>query len=172
DEGWGLIRTEIDSMPAELDELTRRVMRLEIEEAALATESDQASQQRLEDLRKELADVRAEADALRAQWEAERQALRRVQALREEMEQVRQDAELAERNYDRSKAAELRLGRLPELERRLRAEEERLAARQGTGRLLRETVTEEEIASIVARWTGIPVSRLQESEREKLLRLD
>jgi ATP-dependent Clp protease ATP-binding subunit ClpB len=172
DEACAMIRTEIDSMPAELDELTRRVMRLEIEEAALAKESDPASQSRLEDLRKELADLRAQADALRAQWEAERQALRRVQALREEMEQVRQEAELAERNYDLTKAAELRLGQLPELERRLRAEEEQLATRQGGTRLLREVVTEDEIASIVSRWTGIPVSRLQEGEREKLLRLD
>jgi ATP-dependent Clp protease ATP-binding subunit ClpB len=172
DEACAVIRTEIDSMPAELDELTRRVMRLEIEEAALAKEDDARSRARLEDLRKELVDLRAEADSLRAQWESERQALRRVQALREEMEQLRKDAEQAERNYDLDKAAELRLGRLPELQRKLEAEEERLAGRQGGKRLLRETVTEEEIAAIVSRWTGIPVSRLQEGEREKLLRLD
>ncbi len=172
DEACAMIRTEIDSMPAELDELTRRVMRLEIEEAGLAREDSPANQARLEDLRRELADVRAEADSLRAQWEAERQALRRVQALREEMEQVRQEAEQAERDYDLNRAAELRLGRLPELERRLQAEEEQLSTRQGAGRLLREVVTEEEIASIVSRWTGIPVSRLQEGERQKLLRLD
>ena len=172
DEACAVIRTEIDSMPAELDELTRRVMRLEIEEAALAKEDDDRSRARLEDLRKELVDLRAEADSLRAQWESERQALRRVQAMREEMEQLRKDAEQAERNYDLDKAAELRLGRLPELQRKLEAEEERLAGRQGGKRLLRETVTEEEIAAIVSRWTGIPVSRLQEGEREKLLRLD
>ena len=172
DEACAMIRTEIDSMPAELDELTRRVMRLEIEEAALAKENDQASKARLADLRKELADLRAEADALRAQWEAERQALRRVQALREEMEQVRRDAEQAERDYDLTKTAELRLGRLPELQRRVEAEEERLAAKQGGARLLRETVTSDEIAMIVSRWTSIPVSRLQEGEREKVLRLD
>ncbi len=172
DEACAVIRTEIDSMPAELDELTRRVMRLEIEEAALAKEDDPASRERVESLRKELADLRAEADALRAQWEAERQALRRVQALREEMEQVRQEADLAERDYDLNRAAELRLGRLPDLQRRLAAEEERIAA-QGSGqRMLREVVTEDEIAAIVSRWTGIPVSRLQEGEREKLLRLD
>ena len=171
DEACAMLRTEIDSMPAELDELTRRVMRLEIEETGLAKEDDPASQARLEDLRRELADLRAQADALRAQWEAERQALRRVQALREEMEQVRQEAELAERDYDLSKAAELRLGRLPELERRLQAEEERLSSRQGGARLLREVVTDEEIAAIVSRWTGIPVTRLQEGEREKVLRL-
>ncbi|HJY97027.1 MAG TPA: Clp protease N-terminal domain-containing protein, partial [Streptosporangiaceae bacterium] len=172
DEACAMIRTEIDSMPAELDELTRRVMRLEIEEAALAKESDQASKARLEDLRKELADLRAQADALRAQWEAERQALRRVQALREQIEQVRQEAEQAERDYDLNKAAELRLGKLPELERRVEAEEERLADKQGGTRLLREVVTSEEIANIVSRWTGIPVSRLEEGEREKVLRLD
>ena len=171
DEACAMLRTEIDSMPAELDELTRRVMRLEIEETGLAKEDDPASQARLEDLRRELADLRAQADALRAQWEAERQALRRIQALREEMEQVRQEAELAERDYDLSKAAELRLGRLPELERRLQAEEERLSSRQGGARLLREVVTDEEIAAIVSRWTGIPVTRLQEGEREKVLRL-
>ena len=172
DEACAMLRTEIDSMPAELDELTRRVMRLEIEEAALSKEEDRASASRLADLRKELADLRAEADAMRAQWESERRALRKVQALREEMEQLRQEAEQAERSYDLERAAELRLGRLPELERRLRAEEEQLARKQGSARLLREVVTDEEIAQIVSRWTGIPVSRLEEGEREKLLRLD
>ncbi|MFF3665038.1 ATP-dependent chaperone ClpB [Microtetraspora malaysiensis] len=172
DEACAMLRTEIDSMPAELDELTRRVMRLEIEEAALAKETDPASGARLEDLRGELVDLRAEADAMRAQWEAERHALRKVQALREEMETVRRDAEIAERSYDLNRAAELRHGRMPELARRLAAEEEQLEAKQGRGRLLREVVTEDEIAAIVSRWTGIPVSRLQEGEREKLLRLD
>jgi ATP-dependent Clp protease ATP-binding subunit ClpB len=172
DEACAVVRTEIDSMPAELDELTRRVMRLEIEEAALAKESDSASKTRLENLRKELADLRAHADSLRAQWDAERQALRKVQALREEMERVRQEAEQAERDYDLNRAAELRLGQIPELERRLHAEEEQLAAKQGGERLLREVVTDDEIAMIISRWTGIPVSRLQEGEREKLLRLD
>ncbi|MGY1836340.1 ATP-dependent chaperone ClpB [Blastococcus sp. SYSU DS0510] len=172
DESCAMLRTEIDSMPAELDELTRRVRRLEIEEAALAKESDPASAKRLEELRRELADLRAEADAMHAQWEAERHALRKVQALREELEQVRVDAEAAERSYDLNRAAELRHGRLPELERRLAAEEEQLAAKQGGQRLLREVVTETEIANIVSRWTGIPVSRLTEGERDKLLRLD
>jgi ATP-dependent Clp protease ATP-binding subunit ClpB len=172
DEACAMLRTEIDSMPAELDELTRRVMRLEIEEAALEKETDPASKQRLEELRKELADLRAEADAMRAQWEAERQALKKVQQLREEIERLRFEAEEAERAYDLNRAAELRHGKLPELERRLQAEEERLESKQGPRRLLREVVTDEEIAMIVARWTGIPVSRLQEGEREKLLRLD
>jgi ATP-dependent Clp protease ATP-binding subunit ClpB len=172
DEACAMLRTEIDSMPAELDELTRRVTRLEIEEAALAKETDPASQARLDELRKELADLRAEADSMRAQWEAERYALRRVQDLRQEMEQVRLEAEQAERDYDLNRAAELRYGRLAELERRLHAEEEQLAAKQHGQRLLREVVTEDEIASIVSRWTGIPVTRLKEGEREKLLRLD
>jgi ATP-dependent Clp protease ATP-binding subunit ClpB len=172
DEACAMLRTEIDSLPAELDELTRRVMRLEIEEAALSKEDDPASAARLDELRKDLAGLRAEADAMHAQWEAERRALRRVQALREEIEQLRQEAERAEREYDLNRAAELRLGKLPELERRLAAEEEQLAAKQGGQRLLREVVTEEEIAQIVSRWTGIPVSRLEEGERQKLLRLD
>jgi ATP-dependent Clp protease ATP-binding subunit ClpB len=148
------------------------VTRLEIEEAALEKETDPASKRRLDDLRRELADLRAEADAMRARWEAERQAIHRVQALREELEHVRQEAEQAERSYDLNRAAELRHSTLPELERRLEMEEEQLAAKQGDRPLLKEVVTEEEIADIVSRWTGIPVSRLLEGEREKLLRLD
>jgi ATP-dependent Clp protease ATP-binding subunit ClpB len=170
DEACAMLRTEIDSMPTELDELTRRVMRLEIEEAALAKEDDAASEARLGELRKELADQRAQADAMRAQWESERHALRRVQTLRAELERTRQEAEQAERDYDLNLAAELRLGKIPDLERRVSAEEEKLATKGE--HLLREVVTEEEIAQIVSRWTGIPVSRLQEGEREKVLRLD
>ncbi|MEU8398285.1 ATP-dependent chaperone ClpB [Nonomuraea sp. NPDC048892] len=172
DEACAMIRTEIDSMPAELDALTRRVMRLEIEEAALSKENDPASRQRLDELRKELAATRAESEAMRAQWEAERSALRKVQSLRQEIESVRREAEQAERDYDLNRAAELRHGRLPELERRLNAEEERLGTRQNGHRLLREVVTEKEIADIVSRWTGIPMARLQEAERDKLLKLD
>ena len=172
DEACARLRTEIDSMPAELDEITRRVTRLEIEEAALAKESDPASKARLEELRKELADLRAEADARYAQWDAERQAIRRVQELREQLEQLRHQAEEAERNYDLNRAAELRYGQITELERRLQAAEEQLKSKQGQTPLLREVVTEDEIAEIVSAWTGIPVSRLQEGEREKLLRLD
>ncbi|MFC0542608.1 ATP-dependent chaperone ClpB [Kutzneria chonburiensis] len=172
DEACARLRTEIDSMPAELDELTRRVTRLEIEEAALAKEDDPASRTRLADLRRELADLRAEADAKTAQWSAERQAIRRVQQLRSELERLRHDAEEAERNYDLNRAAELRYGQIRELERRLTGEEEQLAAKQGGARLLREVVTEDEIAEIVAAWTGIPVARLREGERAKLLRLD
>jgi ATP-dependent Clp protease ATP-binding subunit ClpB len=172
DEACARLRTEIDSMPAELDELTRRVMRLQIEEAALAKETDSASQARLDQLRRELADLRAEADAMRAQWEAERQAIRRVQELRAELEQVRREIEEAERAYDLNRAAELRYGTLTELERRLAAEEAQLAAKQGEHRLLREVVTEDEIAEIVSAWTSIPITRLTEGERDKLLRLD
>jgi ATP-dependent Clp protease ATP-binding subunit ClpB len=172
DEACAMLRTEIDSQPADLDAASRRLMRLEIEEAALAKEDDPASNARLDQLRKELADLRAETDAMRAQWQAERSAIRKVQALREEIDQIRHEAEAAERAYNLNRAAELRHGRLPELERRLVAEEERLQAKQGERRLLREVVTEEEIAGIVARWTGIPVSRLVEGERQKLLRLD
>ncbi|MGZ7023807.1 MAG: ATP-dependent Clp protease ATP-binding subunit, partial [Ilumatobacteraceae bacterium] len=172
DEACAMLRTEIDSMPAELDELVRRTTRLEIEEASLAKEADPASKRRLEELRKELADVRSEADAMRAQWEAERQTLRKVQGLREQIERTRTEAEGAERAYDLNRAAELRHGQLPELERRLQAEEAQLIAKQGGKRMLREMVTEEEIAAIVSRWTSIPVSRLQEGERDKLLRLD
>jgi len=172
DEACAMLRTEIDSMPAELDELSRRVTRLEIEDAALAKESDAASEARLAELRRELADLRAAADAMRAQWEGERQALRKVQDLREEIERVRHEGEEAERNYELNRAAELKHGRLPELTERLRVEEARLAADQGGARLLREVVTDTEIAAIVARWTGIPVSRLAEGERDKLLRLD
>ncbi|CAN5242412.1 ATP-dependent chaperone ClpB [Rhodococcus qingshengii] len=172
DEACARLRTEIDSMPAELDELTRKVTRLEIEEAALSKETDAASKARLEELRKELADLRAEANARHAQWEAERQAIRRVQELRGDLERLRVEAEAAERNYDLNRAAELRYGEITELERRLEAAEEQLATRQGRNPLLREVVTEDEIAEIVAAWTGIPVARLQEGEREKLLKLD
>jgi ATP-dependent Clp protease ATP-binding subunit ClpB len=172
DEACAVIRTEIDSMPQELDAITRRVMQLEIEEAALKKETDEASKQRLDALRKELSELRAQADAMTAQWEAERQAIRKLQALREEIEQVRREIEEAERTYDLNRAAELRHSRLPELERRLHSEEERLNDKQGGTRLLREEVTEDEIAEVVARWTGIPVTRLLEGEREKLLRLD
>jgi len=172
DEACARLRTEIDSMPAELDELTRRVMRLEIEEAALAKETDPASIARLDQLRRELADLRAEADAKRAQWEHERQAIRRVQEVRSELGRLRREVEGAERAYDLNRAAELRYGRIADLERRLRAEEEQLEEKAGRRRLLREMVTEDEIADIVAAWTGIPISRLQEGERDKLLRLD
>ncbi len=170
DEACATIRTEIDSLPAELDEVARRVMQLEIEEAALKKEKDKASQARLEALRRELADLKTQADTLRAQWASEKGAIRKLQGLREQIEQVRQEIEVAERNYDLNQAAELKHGRLPQLERELKEQEAKTAT--GGPRLLREEVTEDEIAAIVARWTGIPVTRLVEGEREKLLKLD
>ena len=172
DEACATIRTEIDSLPAELDQVTRRVMQLEIEEAALKKEKDRASKERLVELRKELADLKARGDTMRAQWENEKNAIKGEQTLREEIEQVRHAITVAERNYDLEKAAQLKHGRLPELEAQLAAQARDLAAKQGETRLLREEVTEEEIAEIVALWTGIPVTRLMEGEREKLLRLD
>lgn len=172
DEACALIRTEIDSLPGELDEATRRQMQLEIEEAALKKEKDKSSKERLEHLRKDLAELRSKSDQMKSQWEAEKKAIHKVQALRGEIEQIRRAVERAELDYNLEKAAELRHGRLPEAERNLRQEEEALLHSQGAKRLLREEVTEEEIAEIVSRWTGIPVTRLMEGEREKLLKLD
>jgi ATP-dependent Clp protease ATP-binding subunit ClpB len=172
DEACAMIRTEIDSMPAELDEVTRRMMQLEIEEAALTKEKDKASQERLEHLRQELADLKEQSGAMRAQWEAEKQAIGKIRELREEIEQVKRQIEQAERAYDLNRAAELRHGRLPALESRLKDDEAQLSEKQAGKRLLREEVTEDEIAEIVSRWTGIPVTRLVEGERDKLLRLD
>jgi ATP-dependent Clp protease ATP-binding subunit ClpB len=173
DEASAMLRTEIDSMPQELDEVTRRVMQLEIEEAALKKEKDKASQDRLEDLRRELADLKAQADAMRAQWEAEKASIDEIRKLRGELEQVRQEIEASERQYDLNKSAELRYGKLPQLEAQLKEREAQLTQQQDTGgKLLREEVTEDEVAEIVARWTGIPVTRLVEGEREKLLRME
>lgn len=171
DEACATIRTEIDSMPAELDEITRRIMRLEIEEAALKKETDRASQERLKAITDELSEARVMADAMRTQWQKERGAIHKLQELREKIEQVRRDAELAERQYDLNKAAELRHGKLPQLEKTLREEEKEMSKESGR-RLLREEVTEGEIAEIVSRWTGIPVTRLMEGEKAKLLKLD
>ena len=172
DEACAMLRTEIDSMPAELDAVTRRVMQLEIEEAALAKEKDAASRERLSALRMELQDVRGQADAMRARYETERGSIQGVRKLREDIERMRREMEDAERRYDLEKAAELKHGRIPELERQLQEDEARLEREAGQNRLLREEVTDEEIAQIVGRWTGIPVQRLVEGEREKLLKLD
>jgi ATP-dependent Clp protease ATP-binding subunit ClpB len=172
DEACATIRTEIDSMPAELDQATRRVMQLEIEEATLAKETDKAARERLEELRKELADARGELDALRAQWDAEKAELGTLQQIREEIEKVKLDIEHAERDYDLNRLAELQHGVLPQLEAKLEDETQKLEGQFEGKRLLREEVTEDEIADIVSRWTGIPVSRLMEGEREKLLKLD
>ncbi|MGQ9824280.1 MAG: ATP-dependent chaperone ClpB [Desulfotomaculales bacterium] len=172
DEAAARLRTEIDSMPTALDEITRRIMQLEIEEAALKKEKDPASQERLAKIQKELADLRSEADSMKARWQAEKQAISRVRALKREIEEVRQEIERAEREYDLNRVAELKYGRINELERRLKAEEELLADKQKHGMLLKEEVDEEDIARVVSRWTGIPVSRLMEGEKEKLLRLE
>jgi ATP-dependent Clp protease ATP-binding subunit ClpB len=170
DEACASIRTEIDSMPAELDQITRRTMRLEIEETALKKEKDAASLERLETLRQELGELKSKRDSMRAQWDTEKASLGKVQLLREKIEQTRLEIETAERNYDLNKVAELRHGTLPALEKDL-SELETTASEKDDSSLLQEEVTEEEIAQVVARWTGIPVTRLLEGEREKLLRL-
>jgi len=173
DEACALIRTEIDSMPAELDALTRKVLQLEIEEAALADEPDADSKARLDALRRDLQDIRGEADTMRAQWETEKSAIDSVRQLRTELEKVHRDIEAQERAYDLNKAAELRYGTLPDLERRLADREAEITDARGAGTtLLREEVGQNEIAEIVSRWSGVPVTRLVEGERDKLLRLD
>ncbi len=173
DEACATVRTEIDSMPQALDAVTRRVLQLEIEDVALSKEKDEASKKRLEELRRELQDQRAEAETLRAQWETEKKAIDAVRVLREEIEKVHREMERKEREYDLNRAAELRHGVLPDLQRRLERQEKELAERQTAGgSLLREEVSENEIAEVVSRWTRIPVTRLVEGERDKLLRLD
>ncbi|RRN72535.1 ATP-dependent chaperone ClpB [Peribacillus simplex] len=171
DEACAMIRMEIDSMPSELDEITRRVMQLEIEEAALKNEEDPQSKARLEVLQKELSELQDQANGMKAKWQMEKSALQKVQDQREELEKLRHELEQAENDYDLNRAAELRHGRIPQLQKELDAMEDELEKEKKESRLLRQEVTEEEIASIVARWTGIPVSKLVESEREKLLRL-
>ncbi len=171
DEACAMIRTEIDSLPTELDTVSRRLMQLEIEAAALTKEKDSASKNRLAELKREMQELRGKADTMRAQYETEKKAIGSVRALRESIETLRREHEEAKRRYDLNRAAELEYGAIPEAEKQLAAEEERMA-RGGTDRLLREEVTADEIAQIVARWTGIPVTRLLEGEREKLLKLD
>ncbi|MDR1651306.1 MAG: AAA family ATPase, partial [Synergistaceae bacterium] len=171
DEACAMIRTDIDSMPAELDSVSRRIMQLEIGEAALRKESDRASAERLETLTKELVNLRERSDTLKAQYEAEKNSISAVRSLREQIERTKAEAEKAEREYDLNKAAELRHGTLPDLTRQLREAEEKGGAPLGGPKLLREEVTENEIASIISSWTGIPVTKLVEGEREKLLRL-
>jgi len=172
DEAAAMIRTEIDSLPADLDEITRRVMQLEIEQEALKKEKDPASLNRLQDLQGELAELRESAQAMRAQLQQEKDEIQRLRKLREDLEGVRRDIETAERAYDLNRAAELKYGRLRDMEGQLAEAEARLGGDAGARRLLKEEVTDEEIAAIVARWTGIPVTRLMEGEREKLLHLD
>ena len=172
DEACAMIRTEIDSMPAELDDVRRHIMQLEIEEAALKRDEDTLSRERLDQVQKELAEQRESFGAMQARWEAEKDAIGKVGRLREQIEKTRAEIEKAERVYDLNKAAELKYGELPKLEKELR-ETERLAEQsKGEESLLHDKVTDDEIARIVARWTGIPVTKLMESEREKLLRLE
>ncbi|MFO8028190.1 MAG: ATP-dependent chaperone ClpB [Opitutales bacterium] len=169
DEACAMIRTEMDSMPQELDALSRRALQLEIEEAALKNEKDEASKQRLQALSKELADVREKESALRAQWDKEKGAIDEIRQVREEIDATRIEMERAERNYDLNTVAQLRHGKMPELEARLQ-ELEAVEAQEGA--LLKEEVSQEEIADIVSKWTGVPVTRLVEGEKEKLLRLE
>ena len=171
DEAAARLRTEIDSMPTELDEVSRRVMQLEIEREALRKETDQASQARLEKLEKELADCQAEAAALRARWEMEKGSIGQLRSIKEAIEQTRRAIEKAERDYDLNRVAELKYGTLAQLERDLAEGEAKLQSEQGLSRLLKEEVDEDDIAAIISRWTGIPVSKLLEGEREKLLHL-
>ncbi len=170
DEACAVIRTEMDSMPQEMDDISRQVIRLEIEETALKKETDSVSQAHLQEIQKELAELRDKLAAMKAQWENERSGINKVQKLREEIEQTTAAIEKAEREYDLQKAAELKYGKLPELRKELAACE--AAGTETKAALLRDEVTSEEIAEIVARWTGIPVSRLMEGEREKLLHLE
>ena len=170
DEACASIRTEIDSMPTELDDLRRRIMQLEIEEMALKKESDTLSKERLEKLSAELAEKREQFDALKSRWEVEKSAIDEVKAIKADIERVNGEIEQAQRDYEYEKASRLRYSTLPELEKKLAEAQEKSNSRSNT--LVRDTVTEEEIASIVARWTGIPVARLMEGEREKLLHLD
>ena len=171
DDACAMVRTEIDSMPTELDEISRKIMQYEIEEAALKKETDHLSQEHLAEIQKEMAELRSQFNEMKAKWENEKDAIGKVQKLRSEIEATNAEIEKAERTYDLNKAAELKYGKLPALTKELQ-EEERIAEEgQKSGSLLRDRVTEEEIARIIGRWTGIPVSRLMEGEREKLLRL-
>ncbi|WP_333871634.1 ATP-dependent chaperone ClpB [Desulforamulus putei] len=172
DEAAARLRTEIDSMPTALDEITRRIMRLEIEEAALKKEKDAISHERLQKLQKQLAELKAEADVMKTQWQVEKQAISRVRQLKKEIEDTKLAIERAEREYDLNRMAELTYGKLPDLERRLKAEEELLAGKQKNNMLLKEEVDEEDIARVVSRWTGIPLNKLMEGEKEKLIHLD
>jgi len=172
DEACALIRTEIDSLPTELDDIRRHIMQLEIEEAALKKEEDALSRSHLDEVQKELADQRDTFNSMKARWEAEKDAITKVTGLREEIERVNAQIEQAERTYDLNRAAELKYGELPKLKQELEKEEAIAEESKGENSLLRDKVTEEEIARIVGRWTGIPVARLMEGEREKLLHLE
>ncbi len=172
DEAGARLRTEIDSMPSELDETRRRIMQLEIEREALRKEKDKASKERLSKLEKELANLKAESDALMAQWQGEKDAVQRLRALREQVEQVKVEIAQAERQYDLNRAAELKYGKLVALEKQLAEEDEKFAKQQDRPKLIKEEVDEEDIAEVVSRWTGVPVTKLMEGEMQKLLHLE
>ncbi len=170
DEACSMIKTEMKSMPTELDEVSRKIMQLEIEETALGKESDEISKRRLADIQKEKSELKEKLDSMKAKWENEKQAIGKVQKLREEIEKINSQIEKAERNYELNKAAELKYGKLPELQKELEKEEEASEKSKENG-LLRNKVTEDEIAKIISRWTGIPITKLMEGEREKILHL-
>jgi ATP-dependent Clp protease ATP-binding subunit ClpB len=172
DEAAAKLKTEIESMPEELETLERRFMQLQIEREALKREKDDASKARLSDLEKELADLQTERDSLHAQWQSEKKGVEKIQAIRSEIEKVRNEMTAAQRNYDLNKVAELQYGKLPDLEKRLKDEEAMIQSDKSAHRLIQEEVTPDEVAEVVARWTGIPVSRLLQGEKEKLLQLD
>ena len=172
DEAAARLRTEIDSMPAELDETRRRIMQLEIERQALRNETDAASRERLARLEKELADLKAEFDALSARWQSEKDAVEHLRKIREQVEQTKTEIEQAQRQYDLNRAAELKYGKLAQLERQLEVESAKLEEQQNKSRLIKEEVDEEDIAEVVSRWTGVPVTRLLEGEMQKLLHLE
>ena len=172
DEACALIKTEMESMPTELDEISRKIMQCEIEETALKKEKDEFSKKRLEDIQKEKAELKEKFNQMKAKWENEKEAISKVQKLREEIESVNAQIEMAERNYELNKAAELKYGKLPGLQEELKKEEEIAEKQENSDSLLRNKITEEEIAKIISRWTGIPVSKLVESERNKILHLD
>jgi ATP-dependent Clp protease ATP-binding subunit ClpB len=171
DEACSMIKTEMQSMPTELDEVSRKIMQLEIEETALSKETDEISATRLADIQKEKAELKTKFDSMKAKWENEKASIGKVQKLREEIEKMNGEIEKAERNYELNKAAELKYGKLPELQSKL-VEEEEIYEKNKENGLLRNKVTEDEIAKIISRWTGIPVAKLMEGEREKILNLD
>ncbi|HRU42687.1 MAG TPA: AAA family ATPase, partial [Candidatus Diapherotrites archaeon] len=172
DEAAAMLRTEIDSMPSELDEIMRRIMQLEIEREALKKESDKQSEERLEALNRELSELKSKGDSMKAQWELEKKNIRNIREIKKQIEETKAEIEKAEMKYDLNRVAELKYGKLIELEKQLNAEKANLEKMQGMGQLLKEEVTEEEISEIISKWTGIPVKKLMENEKEKLLRLD
>ncbi|HNR05622.1 MAG TPA: AAA family ATPase, partial [Bacillota bacterium] len=172
DEAAAMLRTEIDSMPGELDEIMRRIMQLEIEREALKKERDKQSEERLEALNRELSELKSKGDSMKAQWELEKENIKNIREIKKRIEETKAEIEKAEMKYDLNRVAELKYGTLIELEKQLNAEKANLEKMQGMGQLLKEEVTEEEISDIISKWTGIPVKKLMENEKEKLLRLD